>query len=126
MRRLIAGLIVLAAIGIPVGDHFVRPLLGPTPQQAATLPFLQDGGARDSFVRGAESACVKAQTAASENRAVVTEAIARFCFCYARALADIINADEFQALTPVIAGQSNKIPPSFLEKVKASQTICTR
>jgi hypothetical protein len=59
-----------------------------------------------------------------ENRGVSYERITNFCNCYARALADVINTKEFEALTPVLAGESKNVPASFLGKIRASETIC--
>ena len=91
---------------------------------ATDFPFLQDGGARDSFVRGGFDSCVKLQTNAPENHAISPEKIASFCMCYARAIANSINGEEYEAMTPVMVGKSKTLPASFLSKVKAAQLIC--
>jgi hypothetical protein len=87
--------------------------------QQPTFPFLQDGGARNSFVQGAINTCLKTQTAAAENQGISQDRIAKFCNCYARAIADIINGQEYAAL---VAGQ---VSETFRAKIKRSSDLCT-
>jgi hypothetical protein len=86
--------------------------------QQPTFPFLQDGGARNSYVQGAINTCLKTQTAAPENQGISQDRIVKFCNCYARAIADVINGQEYEAL---VAGQ---VPESFGGKVKTASTLC--
>jgi hypothetical protein len=88
--------------------------------QQPTFPFLQDGGARNAFVNGAIGTCTKTQTAAPANQGVSQERIVKFCNCYARAIADIINGQEYEAM---VAGQT---PDSLRGKVKTATDLCTR
>jgi len=86
--------------------------------QQPTFPFLQDGGARNSFVQGGINTCLKTQAAAAENHGLSKDRIARFCTCYARAIADSINGQEYEAL---IAGQ---VSESFRDKAKSASALC--
>ena len=88
--------------------------------QQPSFPFLQDGGARDSFVRGSVGTCIKTQSAAPTNAGYSQDRIARFCNCYARAIADAVNGQEYEAM---IAGQ---LTDSFREKANRSSALCTR
>jgi hypothetical protein len=86
--------------------------------QQPTFPFLQEGGARNSFVRGAIISCLKTQTAAPANQGVSQERIEKFCNCYARALADVVNGQEYEAM---VAGE---ILESFRDKAMRSRALC--
>jgi hypothetical protein len=62
----------------------------------AQQPTFQEGGARNAFVQGVINTCVKTQTAAAD-QSVSQDQIALFCKCYARALADVVNGQEYEA-----------------------------
>jgi hypothetical protein len=87
--------------------------------QQPTFPFLQDGGARNSFAQGAIDTCLKTQTATPANQGISQERIAKFCNCYARAIADIINGQEYEA---AVAGQASE---SMRGKVKTAIAVCS-
>jgi hypothetical protein len=112
------GLVAFTAVVVAISNPFVRPSFAERSEQPI-LPFLQDGGARDSFVRGWVEGCLKTQIEAPENRAVSYERIAIFCNCYARAVAVVINTREFETLA-----KSKNASASLLEKMRASTTIC--
>jgi hypothetical protein len=99
---------------------FAAMLLCPSAAHAQqpTFPFLQDGGARSAFVLGAIDTCLKGQTAASANQDISQERIVKFCNCYARALADIINGQEYE---DAIAGQATE---SLRGKVNRASALC--
>ena len=82
--------------------------------QQPSFPFLQDGGARDSFVKGTNDSCLNA---AAENNDHSQE-VKKYCICYAGAFADIINGQEYEAL---VAGQ---ISDSLRDKVKRAAASC--
>jgi hypothetical protein len=105
--------LLCASILICAGDA------GLASAQQTTFPFLQDGGARDAFVRGAISTCVKNGIANAENWAVSQDQIQEFCGCYARALADIIDAKDFETLT-----REGKPSATLSSKTKTASTIC--
>jgi hypothetical protein len=86
--------------------------------QQPSFPFLQDGSARESFVRSANNSCIKTQTAAAENKDISQDQIDKFCICSARAMADIINGQEYETLA---AGQMSE---SFRAKVNRSSALC--
>jgi hypothetical protein len=91
------------------------------PQQVVgetSFPLLQDGGARDSFVRSAAGSCIKKYIDSPETKAVAQDVIVKSCNCYARALADIINAQEFEALA------SGEMPDSLLKKADRASKLC--
>jgi hypothetical protein len=110
--------VAFTAVIIAISNSFVRPSFAERSEQPI-LPFLQDGGARDSFVRGWVEGCLKTKIGAPENQAVSYERIASFCNCYAHAVADVINTQEFETLA-----QSKNASASLLEKMRASTTIC--
>jgi hypothetical protein len=87
--------------------------------QQPSFPFLQDGGARESFVRSTMNSCIKTQIAAPENKGISQELITKFCSCYARAMADIINGQEYEALA------AGEITDTFRKKVNSSSALCT-
>lgn len=86
--------------------------------QQPTFPFLQDGGARNSFVRGTIDTCLKTRLAAPESRTIPQDRIVRFCDCYARAIADVVNGEEYEAM---IKGQALG---TFRDKVRAATAVC--
>ena len=88
--------------------------------QQLTFPFLQDGSARNSFVQGGVDTCLKTQTAAPENRNLSQDQIIKFCGCYARAVADVVNGLEYEAIV------NGKILDSFRGKAKNASLLCMR
>jgi hypothetical protein len=87
--------------------------------QQPSFPFLQDGGARESFVRSTTNSCIKTQIAAPQNQGFSQELITQFCSCYARAIADIINGQEYESLA------AGEIADTFRKKVSSSSALCT-
>jgi hypothetical protein len=82
--------------------------------QQPTFPFLQEGGARNSFVRDAIISCLKTHPAnQSQDR------IEKFCNCYARKLADVINGQEYEAM---VAGE---VLESLRDKLMSSAPCTT-
>ena len=69
---------------------------------------------------GAIDYCTKTQTAAPANQGASQERIVKFCNCYARAIADIINGQEDEDM---VAGHA---PDSLRGNVKASTDLCIR
>jgi hypothetical protein len=58
------------------------------------------------------------QIAAPESQGISQDRLAKYCTCYARAVADIINGQEYEALA---AGQ---MPESFRGNAKTASAIC--
>ena len=67
---------------------------------------------------GAISTCLKTQAAAPANQGILQERIAKYCNCYALALADIINGQDYEAM---VAGQ---ISESLRDKIKRASALC--
>jgi hypothetical protein len=93
-------------------------LTAPAAGQQPTFPLLQDGGARSAFVGGIYRTCLKEQRAASENASLSTPELGAFCLCFGRAIADVINGAEYEALT------AGKPPGSFVEKQHLAANVC--
>ena len=86
--------------------------------QQTTFPFLQDGGARSAFVGGSYRSCLERQKTTPENASLSVPELGAFCLCYGRAIADIINGAEYEALA------LGKIPDSFSQKQVNAGNIC--
>lgn len=93
-------------------------LAAPVFAQQPTFPLLQDGGARSAFVGGTYRTCLEKQRRAAENATLSTPELGAFCLCYGRALADVINGAEYEALA------AGKLPDSFVEKGHVASNIC--
>jgi hypothetical protein len=83
------------------------------------FPLLQDGSARTDFLSGVYKKCLERQRKLPENTSLTTPELGQYCLCYGRALADTINASEFQAVT--LGGAT---PASFLQKTASSAKLC--
>jgi hypothetical protein len=66
--------------------------------QQAALPFHQPGAARDTFLRSTADSCLETQNASPANKFISRVRLARFCNCYATALADTVTAPEVEAM----------------------------
>src|SRR5262245_6643647 len=66
--------------------------------QEPTFPLLQNEQARLAFVSGSYGTCLERQRAFAENANLSTTQLVIFCKCYARALAEMINGAEYEAL----------------------------
>jgi hypothetical protein len=97
---------------------FVGLIAVPAFAQQPTFPLLQDGGARSAFFGGMYGTCLTQQRAAFENASLSTPELGAFCLCYGRAIADVINGAEYEALT------GGKPLDSFIEKQRRSANIC--
>ncbi|HEX5211516.1 MAG TPA: hypothetical protein VFW22_07265 [Pseudolabrys sp.] len=84
--------------------------------QQPTFPFLQDGPHRDRFVRGATEECVKTGTDANPDAS--QDIIVKYCNCTARAMADAMNSDEYEAM------KSGQAPQSVLKKAEKANALC--
>lgn len=93
-------------------------LSAPAFAQQPTFPLLQDGGARRAFVGGAYRTCLEKQRAAAENATLSTPELGAFCLCYGRALADVINGADYEALT------AGKLSDGFAEKQRLAGNVC--
>jgi hypothetical protein len=82
--------------------------------QQPSFPFLQDGGARDSFVKSMGDSCMNA--AAEHNDR--SRKVQKYCFCYAGAVADIINGQEYEALA------ADQLSDSLRDKIKRAGALC--
>jgi hypothetical protein len=92
MKRLRVFLIVLMTL---VTDW--RVLADPV------LPFIQEGSARTAYIAGVYDGCIKKLPPNPKS--------GPYCLCYGRALAGIINSQEFEEQVT-----QQKISPSFLKK----------
>lgn len=110
--RAVAAIIVFAAIATLTGG---KPLAA----AESDLPLLQDGSARTAFVSDVYKTCLERQRKLPENTSLTAPELGQYCLCYGRAIADIINATEFEAIT--IGGAA---PASFLEKTALSAKLC--
>jgi hypothetical protein len=93
-------------------------LAAPVFAQQPTFPLLQDGGARSAFVGGTYRTCLEKQRAAAENATLSTPELGAFCLCYGRALADVINGAEYEALA------AGKLSDGFAEKQRLAGNVC--
>src|SRR5271154_3307230 len=75
------------------------------------LPLLQDGSPRTDFLSAVYKTCLERQRKLPENTSLTTPELGQYCLCYGRALADIISASEFEAIT-----RGGATPASFLQK----------
>jgi hypothetical protein len=82
----------------------------------AGYPFLQDGGARDSFVSNANRNC---KTKLADYPNIPQDRMARYCDCYARAMADALNDQEYEYFI-IHRG----FPDSFQQKGNAIGEFC--
>jgi hypothetical protein len=110
--RAVVAIIVFAAIATLTGW---KPLAA----AESDLPLLQDGSARTAFVSGVYKTCLERQRKLPENTSLTAPELGQYCLCYGRAIADIINATEFEAIT--LGGAA---PASFLEKTALSVKLC--
>jgi hypothetical protein len=83
-----------------------------------TFPLLQEGSARTAFVSGAYRICLEGARRAPENANLPPPVLGAFCLCYGRALADVINGAEYEALT------RGTISESFSKKTETAITVC--
>jgi hypothetical protein len=109
--RAVAAVIIFAAIATSTGG---KPLAA-----EPDLPLLQDGSARTAFISGVYKTCLERQRKLPENTSLTAPELGQYCLCYGRALADIINAREFEAIT--LGGAA---PASFLQKTALSAKLC--
>ena len=82
--------------------------------QQPSFPFLQDSGARDSFVKSMGESCLNA--AAEHNDR--SRKVQKYCICYAGAVADIINGQEYEALA------ADQLSDSLRDKMKRAGALC--
>jgi hypothetical protein len=108
----VVALIVFAAMAIPIGWR----LFAPEP----VLPLLQDGTARTAFVSGAYSSCMQKQRTLPENAELSAPGLGAYCLCDGRALADMINSNEYQAMAEGV-----QQTPSLLKKAETASALCT-
>ena len=83
------------------------------------LPLLQEGSARTAFISGIYKTCLERQRKHQENTILTPAELGQYCLCYGRAIAEIINAEEFEAIT-----LSRAAPASFLQKTGLSAELC--
>src|SRR6266404_1002446 len=93
-------------------------MIVPVFAQQPTFPMLQDGGARSAFVGGTYRTCLEKQQAAAENATLSKPELGAFCLCYGRAIADVINGAEYEALA------AGKVPDGFADKQRLAGNIC--
>jgi hypothetical protein len=82
--------------------------------QQPSFPFLQDGGARDSFVKSMNDSCLNAAAEHNDH----SQKAQKYCICYAGAVADIINGQEYEALA------ADQLSDSLREKMKRAGALC--
>ena len=94
-----------------------------------SFPFLQDGRLREGFVLVVANGCIermvkhagitvtdKDQFAASADG----QFFAKYCLCYGRAMADMINSQEYDQM---VLGRQ---PDTFLLKAQQAGAVCNR
>jgi hypothetical protein len=109
--RAVAVLIALATIATSTGG---KPLAA-----EPDLPLLQDESARTAFISGVYKTCLESQRKLRENASLTVPELGQYCLCYGRAIADIIDATEFAAIT-----KGGATPASFLPKTTSSAKLC--
>jgi hypothetical protein len=109
--RAVAVFIVFAAIATSTG----RKPLAAEPE----LPLLQNETARTAFISGVYKTCLERQRKLRENASLTVPELGQYCLCYGRAIADIVDATEFEAVT-----QGRAAPASFLPKTTSSAKLC--
>ena len=83
------------------------------------LPLLHEGSARTAFASRVYKTCLERQRKHPENTILTPPELGQYCLCYGRAIADIVNAEEFEAIT--LGGAA---PASFLQKTALSAKLC--
>jgi hypothetical protein len=109
--RAVTIFIVFAAIAISTGGN---PLAA-----EPDLPLLQDESARTAFISGVYKTCLERQRKLRENASLTAPELGQYCLCYGRAIVDIIDAREFEAIR-----QGGAAPASFLPKTASSAKLC--
>jgi hypothetical protein len=82
--------------------------------QQPSFPFLQDGGARDSFVKNMDDSCLNAAAVRNDH----SQKVQKYCICWAGAVADIINGQEYEALA------ADQLSDSLRDKIKRAGALC--
>jgi hypothetical protein len=83
----------------------------------AGYPLLQDGGARNAFVSSYSRSCQKNQT--PETLGVSQGHVAAFCDCAARAMADVVNDQEFEYVAI-----NGSFPDTIRQKALSVGALC--
>ena len=83
------------------------------------LPLLHDESARTAFLSGVYKTCLESQRKLRENASLTVPELGQYCLCYGRAIADIIDAAELEAIT-----KGGAAPASFLPKTTSSAKLC--
>jgi hypothetical protein len=73
------------------------------------LVQLQDESARTAFISGVYKTCLERQRKLRESASLTDPELGQYCLCYGRAIADIIDAREFEAIRQARAPRQN--PP---------------
>ena len=88
--------------------------------QQPIFPLRQDSAARNEFMRIAADDCQRKQHAAPENKKRSPDYVSKYCNCYARMVADMLNGQEWEAIR---AGQQP--PQSYYETVQRAGQLCS-
>jgi hypothetical protein len=88
--------------------------------QQPIFPLRQDSAARNEFVKIAADTCLRKQRAAPENKNRSPDYVSKYCNCYARVMADMLKAQEWEAIR---AGQQP--PQSYGETVQRAGQLCS-